>query len=190
MIGASQNRAATGRNLPASHTTGGSNAGHCRSAGPIFRLIEVLGAGYKTDPPPGGDRCLQNLPGRSLVNGVTHVPPQDAPPWLDYLVYLAVRLVVALAQVLTIEQSYALARLLAWVMYKVDTRHRRSGLENLRLAFGDRYDEADRDRIVRGVYLHFCTMVMEILHIPRKIHLTNWRKYVRLVGHEPVLDRL
>ena len=33
-------------------------------------------------------------------------------------------------------------------------------------------------------------MIMEILHIPRKIHLTNWRDYVRLVGHEPVLDRL
>lgn len=35
-------------------------------------------------------------------------------PWLDYLVYLAVRLVVAFAQMLSIEQSYALARALAW----------------------------------------------------------------------------
>ena len=111
-------------------------------------------------------------------------------PWLDYLVYLAVRLVVAFAQVLTIEQSYALARLLAWVMYKADRRHRIVGVENLTAAFGDHYDEEERDRIVRGVYLHFCTMIMEILHIPRKIHLTNWRNYVRLVGHEPVLDRL
>ena len=34
-------------------------------------------------------------------------------PWLDYLVYLAVRLVVGVAQALTIEQSYAFARLLA-----------------------------------------------------------------------------
>ena len=52
-------------------------------------------------------------------------------PWLDYLVYLAVRLVVAFAQMLTIEQSYALARFLAWVMYKVDRRHRMVGIENL-----------------------------------------------------------
>ena len=56
-------------------------------------------------------------------------------PWIDYLVYLAVRLVVvAFAQMLTIEQSYALARFLAWVIYQVDTRHREVGLENLRLA--------------------------------------------------------
>ena len=130
------------------------------------------------------------LPSRP-VNGVTPMPRHKVRrPWLDYLVYLAVRLVVAFAQVLTIEQSYALARLLAWVMYQVDRRHRIVGVENLTAAFGDHYDEEERDRIVRGVYLHFCTMIMEILHIPRKIHLTNWRNYVRLVGHEPVLDRL
>ena len=111
-------------------------------------------------------------------------------PWLDYLVYLAVRLVVALAQMLTIEQSYALARFLAWVMYKVDGRHRLVGIENLRMAYGEALVDADRDRIVRGVYLHFCMMIMELLHTPRKIHLTNWRQYVRLVGHEPILDRL
>jgi Kdo2-lipid IVA lauroyltransferase/acyltransferase len=111
-------------------------------------------------------------------------------PWLDYLVYLAVRLVVAFAQMLSIEQSYALARVIAWMMYKVDVRHRAVGLENLKMAYGDQYTEADRDRIVRGVYLHFCMMLMEMLHLPRKIHLTNWRQYVSLVGHEPILDRL
>src|SRR5579859_3656820 len=92
-------------------------------------------------------------------------------PWLDYLVYLAVRLVVAFAQVLTIEQSYTLARFLAWVIYHVDARHRKVGNENLLHAFGDRLTDGDRDRIVRGVYDHFCRMLMEILHTPRKVHL-------------------
>jgi Kdo2-lipid IVA lauroyltransferase/acyltransferase len=110
-------------------------------------------------------------------------------PWLDYLVYLAVRLVVAFAQMLTIEQSYALARFLAWVIYQVDARHRKVGLENLTLAFGDRYTEAERDRIVRGVYLHFCSMLMEILHTSRKLHLTNWRDRVVLVRHEALMDQ-
>ena len=58
-------------------------------------------------------------------------------PWLDYLVYLAVRLVVAFAQMLSIEQSYALARAIAWLMYRVDARHRAVGLENLKMAYGD-----------------------------------------------------
>jgi KDO2-lipid IV(A) lauroyltransferase len=110
-------------------------------------------------------------------------------PWLDYLVYLAVRLVVALAQMLTMEQSYALARFLAWVIYQVDGRHRKVGLENLALAFGDQYTDAERDRIVRGVYIHFCSMLMEILHTSRKLHLTNWRDRVVLFGHEALMDQ-
>ncbi len=110
-------------------------------------------------------------------------------PWLDYLVYLAVRLVVAFAQMLTIEQSYALARSLAWCLYQVDARHRKVGLDNLVSAFGDRYTDAERDRIIRGVYLHFCSMLMEILHTPRKLHLTNWRERVAVVGHEPMMDQ-
>jgi KDO2-lipid IV(A) lauroyltransferase len=113
-------------------------------------------------------------------------------PLLDYLVYLAVRLIVGFAQALSIEQSYAFARLLASVLYRVDKRHRQVGLDNLKLAFGDRYTEAERDQIVRDVYRHFCMMLMEILHIPRKLHPTTWRDRITLVGKErnEVLDRL
>ena len=109
---------------------------------------------------------------------------------VNYLVYLLVRLIVGIAQAMSVEQSYAFARWLAAVLYRVDKRHRKIGIENLRHAFGDRYTEADRDRIVRGVYLHFCMMLMEILHIPRKLHPTTWRDRITLVGHEKVVDRL
>jgi len=108
----------------------------------------------------------------------------------DYLAYIAVRLIVGVAQALTIEQSYAFADLLARLLYKVDRRHRDVGLENLRLAFGDRYTEAERDGIVRGVYRHFCRMLMEMLHIPRKLHPETWRGRITLAGHEAVVDRL
>jgi len=109
---------------------------------------------------------------------------------VDYLVYLLVRLIVGFAQAMSVEQSYAFARWLAAILYRVDQRHRKIGIENLRLAFGDLYTEADRDRIVRGVYLHFCMMLMEILHIPRKLHPTTWREMITLVGHEKVIGRL
>jgi KDO2-lipid IV(A) lauroyltransferase len=110
--------------------------------------------------------------------------------FVDYSVYLAIRLVVCVAQALTVRQSYALADRIASLLYRVDARHRRVAMENLRLAFGDRYTEDARDRIVRGVYQHFCRMLMEMLHIPRKLDLRTWRDWIRLVGHEPVLDRL
>ncbi len=111
-------------------------------------------------------------------------------PVLDYAVYLAVRLVVCLAQMMSVEQSYAFAGNLAGLLYRFDRRHRRVGIENLTAAFGDRYNAGERERIIRGVYLHFCRMLMEILHIPRKLHPTTWRDRITLVGHEKVLDRL
>ena len=110
--------------------------------------------------------------------------------WLDYLAYLAVRSVVACAQMLSIEQSYALARFLGWVIYKVDSRHRQVGIDNLTQAFGDQLTAAKRDQIVRGVYRHFCMMLMEILHTPRKLHLENWRGSIELAGLAPLMDHL
>ena len=109
---------------------------------------------------------------------------------LDYLAYLTARVVVAVVQTLSIRQSYALARVLAMGFYRIDRRHRAVGMENLRQAFGDAYDEAQRDRIVRAVYVHFFTMFAEVLHMPRKLHPTTWRERIRLVGQGPVLDRL
>jgi len=109
---------------------------------------------------------------------------------LDFLLYLVARLVVGLLQLLTIEQSYALAKVMARGMYRLDARHRKVGMENLEHAFGDRYTERERDAIVRGVYEHFWMMLMEILHIPRKLHPTTWRDRITLVGQQSVLDRL
>ncbi|WP_165072339.1 lysophospholipid acyltransferase family protein [Paludisphaera rhizosphaerae] len=111
-------------------------------------------------------------------------------PWLDYLVYLVVRGLVFTVQSLSIRQSYALARGIAWIMYTVDKRHRVVGLENLRMAYGDAMTEAERDEVVRGVYRHFCMMLMEIFHTPKRINLENYRQYARLTGHGPVLDRM
>jgi KDO2-lipid IV(A) lauroyltransferase len=124
-------------------------------------------------------------------DGVTHMPrSKKRRRWIDFLAYLAIRFVVAFAQMLSIEQSYALARFLGWVIYKVDKRHRQVGIDNLKQAFGDRYTEAERDQIVRGVYRHFCMMLMEILHAPRKLHLENWRDSVELAGLAPIMDHL
>ena len=111
-------------------------------------------------------------------------------PILDYLVYFAVRLVVGLAQRLSIRQAYGLAGAIAAILYKVDKRHRLVGMANLESAFGDRYSEAERDALVRKVYRHFCMMLMEILQIPRRLTPLNWREYISLKGHEPLVDRL
>src|SRR5262249_11899345 len=72
------------------------------------------------------------------------------------------------------------ARALAWLLYKVDRRHRLVADENLRHAFGKQLDDRQRDALVRAVYVHFCTMLVEIIQFPRRVHVNNCKQYVEL----------
>src|SRR5262245_30148108 len=102
--------------------------------GPPYRFEPVL-----TSPRDPG-RITARLRQRALVRGWTMKRPRSR--FVSYLVYVAVRLVVAVAQALTIRQSYAFADWLAGLLYRVDRRHRQVALENLLHAFGDRYTDA------------------------------------------------
>jgi KDO2-lipid IV(A) lauroyltransferase len=99
---------------------------------------------------------------------------------LDYLVYLAVRLVITVLQVFPLETGRRLARLLAWIAYRVDHRHRLVADDNLRHAYGHALDAAARDRLIRDVYLHFMCMLIEMLHLPRLIRPGTWRRHLIL----------
>jgi KDO2-lipid IV(A) lauroyltransferase len=109
---------------------------------------------------------------------------------VDWVVYVVVRTVIAFAQMLTVEEGYWLAGWMARLLYFVDKRHRRVAFENLSMAYGEAMSEGDRGAVVMGVYEHLCRVVIEMLHIPRKLRLDTWRRYVRLVGHEGVFERL
>lgn len=109
---------------------------------------------------------------------------------LDYLVYLVVRMLVACCQALPIRACYWIADCLAWLAERVDRRHRTVALENLKHAFGEELSESARAALVSGVYRHFLRMLMELMHIPGWMKLTNWRDRLTLSGHEPVLDLL
>src|SRR5579875_3658458 len=107
----------------------------------------------------------------------------------DFAVYLGVRVVVCFLQVLSFRAASQAANILAWLAYHVDRRHRLVARDNLRYAFGDG-DAAERDRLVRAVYRHFCTMLMEIIHLPRKLHPHNWKQHMRLLNPSAIVDVL
>ena len=109
----------------------------------------------------------------------------------DYLVYVAVRLVVSFLQMLTVPAALQLGRSLAWLLYKLDRRHRLVADDNLRLAVAELADDpAARDRMVRGVYEHFCTMIMLMVHLPRRFHINSWRRYVDMDQTGPIIAAL
>jgi KDO2-lipid IV(A) lauroyltransferase len=98
----------------------------------------------------------------------------------DYLVYLVIRLITGLVQMLSLNLARRLADGLAWLAYHLDRRHRLVARENLRHASPGRYSDAELDELVRSVYRHFCTLLIEILHLPRVLHTNNWRHHLDL----------
>jgi KDO2-lipid IV(A) lauroyltransferase len=108
----------------------------------------------------------------------------------DYLVYLAVRILVCILQALSFETARRLAGFLGWVVYKVDKRHRLVAVENLQKAFPGQHTEAEIDTIVRGVYEHFCTVLIEITHMPRRFHLHNYKQSTVLCNPQQLVELL
>jgi KDO2-lipid IV(A) lauroyltransferase len=110
--------------------------------------------------------------------------------YADYAVYLLVRIVVCVLQCLSFRAACKVATGLAWLLYHIDRRHRLVAVDNLRHAFGEGYDEAQRERLTRMVYWHFCTMLMEIVHLPRMLRPQNWKRHIRLRDCDPMLGLL
>src|SRR5262245_54909559 len=100
----------------------------------------------------------------------------------DYLVYLVIRIAGCVVQALSFERACNLAAGLAWLAYHVDRRHRLVAIENLRHAFPGQYTEAELERLVRAVYRHFCTLLVELVHLPRRLHPNTWRRHLDLDG--------
>src|SRR5262245_49761137 len=97
---------------------------------------------------------------------------------VDFLIYLAVRVVVGVIELFSYETGCALAESLAWLVYHADRRHRAVALDNVRAAF-PRLSERGADRLVRRMYRHFCTLLIDIIHARRRLHTTNWRQHIR-----------
>jgi KDO2-lipid IV(A) lauroyltransferase len=98
----------------------------------------------------------------------------------DYGVYLLIRFFVCLIQALSPWTARSVAAGLAWLAYRVDRRHCLVAADNLRQAFPGRYEEAELDQLVLSVYRHFCTLLIEIILLPRKLHPNTWRRYLAL----------
>jgi KDO2-lipid IV(A) lauroyltransferase len=105
----------------------------------------------------------------------------------DFAVYLVVRCFVCVVQALSWNAAHRLAAGLATLAYHLDRRHRTVADDNLRHAF-PYLDDRSRDRQVRAVFRHFITLVIEIIQLTRKMHVTNWCSHLELVGGGRLMD--
>ncbi len=108
---------------------------------------------------------------------------------VDYLVYLAVRVLIAIVQAMRLETGHRLATWLAWLFADVLRIRGKLVDENLRHAFPE-MSEDDRRRLTRRMWEHLFLLVLEVAHAPRKLHETNWRRYIRFNQIEPLIPHL
>ena len=108
----------------------------------------------------------------------------------DYAVYLTVRIFVCIIQMLSFNLACRFARSLAWLAYQINRRHRLVAMDNLEHAFPGKYTALERDAMVRSVYRHFCTLLIAIIHLPRRFHVTNWKDYLALENGPAIVECL
>jgi KDO2-lipid IV(A) lauroyltransferase len=108
---------------------------------------------------------------------------------LDYLAYVAVRILICIVQAMSLETGRKLALACAWVMN--DVLHMRAKVvdENLAHAFPELLPN-ERLEMARRMWEHLFLLVLEVAHVPRKIHETNWRKYIKLTDVAPLMRQL
>ncbi len=107
-----------------------------------------------------------------MKDGRTARPPLPR-YWLDYLLYLLLRLVVCLIQMSTIERCERWSQLLAWCIHRGFAVREKLVRENLQRVFPD-WGEERCAATQMEMWRHLLLMVCEIAHAPRKIHRTNW----------------
>lgn len=101
--------------------------------------------------------------------------------WYDLPVYLTLRVLICVVQALPPQTSCRLARRLAWLCADVLSVRGKLVDDNLRLAL-PHLSGPERRRLARRMWEHLFLLVIEVALTPRKIHETNWRRYIKLVN--------
>ena len=106
---------------------------------------------------------------------------------MDWFAYLLVRAALSLVQAVSMETCHSVARALAYLFYDLLRLRRAVTDENLQHALPNQTPR-ERDLMARRMWEHLLLMVMEIAHAPRKIHETNWRRYIQMTNKRQLVD--
>jgi KDO2-lipid IV(A) lauroyltransferase len=110
--------------------------------------------------------------------------------FLDWLVYIGVRLVAMFMLMFPINTNLKTARFLGWIWYRLIPRHRNRAREHLRIAYGASLSDEEIERITLRSMQQLTMLAVEMFFTPRVINLWTWARYVELKNIQPALDVL
>lgn len=100
-------------------------------------------------------------------------------PVINFLQYFAARFTAMMLGLFPVNQNLESARGIGEWLWKLDRKHRKRALENLRASFPEK-SEDELYRIGQRSMEHFISLVMDVLFTTRLIHVETWHKYVHL----------
>jgi KDO2-lipid IV(A) lauroyltransferase len=103
------------------------------------------------------------------------------PRFLQYLGYVALRLLICVVQALPLEVCKSGADFLGWLFHHVLRIRRRVVLENLRHAY-PQLSAAQREGLALAMWRHLFLFAAEVAHTSRHIHATNWKRKIDCRG--------
>ncbi len=95
---------------------------------------------------------------------------------VDWLGYVALRVVIAVVQSTSLENCQRATRIMAWWLARYIPVRRSTIDENLHMIFPG-ITAAQLLAMKQAMWEHLLLMVCEIAHAPRKIHRSNWRDH-------------
>lgn len=107
--------------------------------------------------------------------------------------YLVFRSLVCIVQSLSPARCAQIARWLAAIIHyglpRKLTRYE-VARANIRVAFGDRYNDREIDALIYRMWVHLFRLVGEIVHLPRKMRLDNVARILEFRGKSAVVRAL
>jgi KDO2-lipid IV(A) lauroyltransferase len=104
-------------------------------------------------------------------------------PLRDWLLYIAVRILVVFLYLFNVETNLRFACFLGDLLWKYYGRGRQRALENLRASFPDRSEQWIR-QMGRRSFQQIVMLTIDVLFTPRLVRTHNWRQYSRFQNAE------
>lgn len=108
---------------------------------------------------------------------------------LDYCVYLFVRILFCIIQILPISACDRFAHALAYLFWRKLKFRKKVILENLSHVFPKK-TEQELGEIAYGMWHHLLLMAFEIAHSYRIVHDSNWRRYFTMIDRRAVVGAM
>ena len=107
-------------------------------------------------------------------------------PIVNFAQYFGARFTAMMLGLFPINQNLKTARDIGSLLYKIDRKHRKRALENLRASFPEK-SQAELEAIAERSMQHFISLVMDVLFTTRLINVESWHRHVRMVDMSEAL---